>query len=72
MLSVSSVGSNDIVEIAKQYIGNVGEQPFWFWYGFSNRVEWCACFVSFGANECGYIEEGIIPKFPSCQSEGVA
>ena len=34
----SSSGSNDIVEIAKQYIGNVGGQPFWSWYGFINRI----------------------------------
>ena len=72
MLSGSSGGSTDIVEVAKQYIGNVGGQPFWSWYGFNNRVEWCACFVSFCANECGYIEAGIIPKFASCQSEGVS
>lgn len=72
MLAGATGGSNDIVEVAKQYIGNVGGQPFWSWYGFSNRVEWCACFVSFCANECGYIEAGIIPKFASCQSEGVA
>ena len=72
MLAGATGGSNDIVEVAKQYIGNVGGQPFWSWYGFSNRVEWCACFVSFCANECGYIEAGIIPKFANCQSEGVA
>lgn len=72
MLYGSSAGSNDIVEVAKQYIGNVGGQPFWSWYGFSSRVEWCACFVSFCANECGYIEQGIIPKFASCENEGVA
>lgn len=52
MLYESSAGSNDIVEVARQYIGNVGGQPFWSWYGFSSRVEWCACFVSFCANEC--------------------
>lgn len=68
----SSTGCNDIVEVAKQYIGNVGGQIFWKWYGFETRVEWCACFVSFCANECGYIEQGIIPKFASCESEGVA
>lgn len=72
MLYGSSAGSNDIVEVAKQYIGNIGGQPFWSWYGFSSRVEWCACFVSFCANECGYIEAGIIPKFAGCESEGVA
>lgn len=72
MLYGSSAGSNDIVEVAKQYIGNIDGQPFWSWYGFSSRVEWCACFVSFCANECGYIEAGIIPKFAGCESEGVA
>ena len=60
----SSVGSNDIVAVAVAQIGNVGGQPYWSWYGFSSRVEWCA-------NECGYIEAGIIPKFAGCQSEGV-
>ena len=67
----SSVGSNDIVAVAVAQIGNVGGQPYWSWYGFSSRVEWCACFVSWCANECGYIEAGIIPKFAGCQSEGV-
>lgn len=67
----SSVGSQDIVEVAKSQIGNKGGQPYWSWYGFTSRVEWCACFVSWCANECGYINSGIIPKFASCQSEGV-
>ena len=48
----NSVGNNDIVEVARKYLGNVGGQPFWSWYGFKSRVEWCACFVSFCANEC--------------------
>ena len=68
----SSVGNTDIVEVAKKQIGNIGGQPFWSWYGYNSRVEWCACFVSWCANECGYIEAGIIPKFASCESEGVA
>lgn len=68
----SSAGSNDIVQVALAQIGNVGGQPYWSWYGFSSRVEWCACFISWCANECGYIEAGIIPKFASCESEGVA
>lgn len=67
----SSIGSQDIVQVAKQQIGNVGGQPYWSWYGFTSRVEWCACFVSWCANECGYIEAGIIPKFASVNVEGV-
>lgn len=40
--------------------------PYWSWYGFGSRVEWCACFVSWCANECGYIDIGVIPKFAGC------
>ena len=40
--------------------------------GFEERVDWCACFVSWCANECGYIEKGVIPKFAGCTSEGMA
>ena len=55
-----------IVAVALSQIGNVGGQPYWSWYGFNSRVEWCACFVSWCANECGYIENGIIPKYAGC------
>ena len=47
-------------------IGNVGGDPYWSWYGFGSRVEWCACFVSWCANECGYIDTGVIPKYAGC------
>lgn len=67
----SSVGSTDIVAVAESQLGNVGGEPYWSWYGFKSRVEWCATFVSWCANECGYIEAGIIPKFAGCQAEGV-
>ena len=55
-----------IVEVAKSQIGNVGGEPYWSWYGFTERMEWCACFVSWCANKCGYIRSGIIPKFSGC------
>jgi len=64
----ASVGSGDIVEVAASQIGNSGGQPYWSWYGFSSRVEWCACFVSWCANECGYIQSGAVPKFSYCQT----
>ena len=57
------VGNEAIVEVAAQQVGNVGGRPYWSWYGFYDRVEWCACFVSWCAHKCGYIEDGIIPKF---------
>ena len=55
-----------IVAVAESQIGNVGGEPYWRWYGFTSRVEWCACFVSWCANECGYIEAGVIPRFSVC------
>ena len=55
-----------IVEVARSQIGNVGGEPYWNWYGFTERVEWCACFVSWCANKCRYIDAGIIPKFSGC------
>lgn len=60
---ISCGANSDIVKVAQEQLGNVGGQPYWSWYGFSSRVEWCCCFVSWCANECGYIEAGIIPKY---------
>ena len=65
-LSVPGVGSDDIVAVALSQVGNVGGQPYWSWYGFSSRVEWCACFVSWCADQCGYIESGAMPKHSYC------
>ena len=65
-LSVPGVGSDDIVAVALSQVGNVGGQPYWSWYGFSSRVEWCACFVSWCSEQCGYIESGAMPKFSYC------
>lgn len=64
--------NSDIVKVALDQIGNIGGQPYWSWYGFNSRVEWCVCLVSWCANECGYIDAGIIPKFSVCETEGVA
>ena len=66
----TSGGNQAIVEVALTQLGNEGGQPYWSWYGFDSRVEWCACFVSWCADQCGYLESGIIPKFSLC-SDGV-
>ena len=63
-----SSSDSDIVKVAQEQLGNVGGQPYWSWYGFSSRVEWCACFVSWCANECGYIENNLIPKYSVCDT----
>ena len=59
-------GDDAIVTVALSQVGNAGGQPYWSWYGFDSRVEWCACFVSWCANECGYIDSGVCPKFSGC------
>ena len=56
-----------IIEVAASQIGNVGGEPYWSWYGFTERVEWCACFVSWCANKCGYLDT-FIPKFAGCST----
>lgn len=56
-----------IVAVALSQIGNVGGQPYWSWYGFGSRVEWCACFVSWCAEQCGYLDAGVIPRFAGCE-----
>ena len=61
-----SYSNDQIVTVALSQVGNVGGEPYWSWYGFGSRVEWCACFVSWCANECGYIDTGVIPKFADC------
>ena len=43
-------GNPQLVELAKHQVGNVGGYPYWSWYGFDSRVEWCACFVSWCYN----------------------
>ena len=60
-------GSPELVELAKRQVGNVGGYPYWSWYGFGSRVEWCACFVSWCYGQMGLSE----PRFAGCQSQGV-
>ena len=61
-------GNTAVVDIAKSQVGNVGGYPYWSWYGFNGRVEWCACFVSWCYNQMGLSE----PRFAGCTSGGMA
>ena len=60
-------GNPELVELAKRQVGNVGGQPYWSWYGFNSRVEWCACFVSWCYGQMGLSD----PRFAACQSQGI-
>ena len=59
-------GNQAIVEIALTQVGNVGGEPYWSWWGLSERAEWCAMFVSWCADLAGLIDAGAIPKFENC------
>ncbi len=59
-------GNPAIVELALKQVGNVGGEPYWSWYGFEERIEWCGCFTSWCLNQVGKDE----PYFTRCQSEG--
>lgn len=60
---VSVVQDKPIVKVAIGQLGNKGGEPFWSWYGFKNREEWCALFVSWCEDQCGYLEKELAPKF---------
>ena len=67
----SSLWKGNIVNIAKSQIGVTGGDPYWSWYGFNERVEWCACFVSWCAEQCNYYKENkkedfYFPKYSYC------
>ena len=61
-------GDGEIVSVALSQVGNEGGEPYWRYMGFTSRVDWCACFVSWCANECGYIESGVMPNFSWCET----
>ncbi len=58
---------NPIVEAAEHELSvslfNIGGQKYKDWYGADDN--WCAMFVTYCANECGYIEDGTMPRIAS-------
>lgn len=71
---VSSTPFDTIVDIARNELaeGNqMGGLKYRKWYyGYDCKAEWCACFVSYCANRCGYINEEIFPRFAGCDALG--
>ena len=55
-------GNAAMVAVAQSQIGNIGGAPYWSWWGLDYRVEWCAIFVSWVADQCGYLDAGVLPK----------
>lgn len=64
-------GGYSLVSIAKDQIGTVGGRLYWTWYGYDNDsapIDWSGCFVSWCANEAGYISQGVFPQFSNCMT----
>ena len=63
-------GGMELVEVAIKEIGYKqgadGSTKYGTWCGTGN-ANWCHAFVSWCANECGFIGEGILPKTGSCE-----
>ncbi len=63
-------GANRLVLVARQEItlgdvadGRIGGQKYKDWYGLDDN--WCAIFVSWCADQCGYINRDIMPRTAS-------
>lgn len=65
-----SAQENSIVEVAKAEVevweDNIGGEKYKEWYGVNGN--WCAMFVSWCSDQCGYIDDGIMPKTGSVNS----
>ena len=70
VIQATCTGNFNVVDIALSQVGNVGGKPYWQWYGFNSRVEWCAIFVSWVFNQAGYLNTAV-PKFSTCHTQGV-
>ena len=65
VISTLSEDGYKLVQTAYKEIGNVGGQKYWSWFGFKSYAPWCCCFVSWCADQCGFIDSGVMPKFSS-------
>ncbi len=66
IMKATGIVEKPIVTVARQEVGQEGGKPYLEWYGYKYRIEWCAVFVSWCANQCGYIDSGVVPKYKWC------
>lgn len=59
-------GNPELMELAKEQVGNIGGDKYWEWYGFDYHIEWCGAFVSWCYFRAGKEE----PYFIACNSQG--
>ena len=65
--ALTTGAASDMAVVAATQIGQVGGQPYWSWAGHSSRVDWCAIFVSWCADQCGYLNS-TVPNFSYCDT----
>lgn len=57
-------GGYALIEIAREQLGQSGAAyTSWFGIKYTNGLEWSGCFASWCANEAGYVEQGLYPRF---------
>lgn len=72
---LSSGNGRDIASVAmREYDSGVadgtmhlGGKKYWSWFGWSSWNQWCAVFVSWCANQCGYLQSGVLPQTAAAQ-----
>lgn len=62
LIQTKRVGAPELMELAKEQVGNIGGRKYWEWYGFGYHIEWCAAFVSWAYGQAGKKE----PMFTGC------
>lgn len=63
---ISSFGGMSMVDVVKResVSGDInGGEKYWRWWGFTSRQPWCAIFMSWCADQCGFLSSGACPKF---------
>ncbi len=65
IITVYSGDGSTIVEVALNELGNTNGTKYKEWYPMDATSAWCACFVSWCADQCGLIDAGIFIKAAS-------
>lgn len=65
--SLVAVANAEYEEGVADGTNHLGGQKYWSYMGFSGAVNWCACFVSYCANQIGAIDAGYMPKHAAVQ-----
>lgn len=63
----SNMANKDVVDVALEQCGQAGGEPYWSWYGYTSRVDWSACFVSWVMDKTGHSDI----RFATSNPEGV-